>query len=106
MKASYGQQLKPGQVIRIWPDSGPIDKSRIGDNEQVIQVTFVLPYADDARNFIDRNCDLKRFVFSTPFIAGDPAGMTELGFDARLCTHYWQLLIQMTSRNSRRETSY
>eukprot|EP00474_Spongospora_subterranea_P002545 CRZ03003.1 hypothetical protein [Spongospora subterranea] len=73
MKTSYGQQLGHGQIIRIWPDSGPIDRSKIAPNENVIQVTYVQPVPEDptASSFLDKNTNVNKFMFSTPFTVGD-----------------------------------
>jgi len=77
MKKLYTSQLG---AVRVLPDSGPVDKSKLDPEECVMQVTFVDPYFPvDERNrrreFIDRTTGLSLFAYSTPFTKdGKPFG--------------------------------
>lgn len=74
IKGTYGRQLR--QTVRIWPDSGLVDRSKIAPHEAVVQVTYVTPFFDgstdglDRSSFIGRHTNLTHFMFSTPFTAG------------------------------------
>jgi hypothetical protein len=61
MKSLYSQQL--GVPVKTWPDSGPIDRSKLDPDDCIMQVTFVSAafQPDEKENrqtFIEKNTNL------------------------------------------------
>jgi len=70
MKGLYTKQL--GKDVKILPDSGPVDVSKLDPQDCIIQVTFVSPHFDpEEKNiretYVQQNNRLSAFKFSTPF---------------------------------------
>jgi hypothetical protein len=70
IKEKYSQQL--GAPIKIIADSGRVSEKNLDENECNVQITFVQPYFLEQellqrKTFIEKNTDLRRFTFSTPF---------------------------------------
>ncbi|XP_078656496.1 dedicator of cytokinesis protein 7-like isoform X7 [Branchiostoma floridae x Branchiostoma belcheri] len=63
----FGQDL-----VEVIKDSSPVDSSRLHPNKAYIQLTYVEPYFDlyemkDRISYFDKNYNLRRFMFATPF---------------------------------------
>jgi len=64
----YSQQL--GIKVKIHPNSGALDPNQFGEDEHVLQITFVsavFKEGDERNSFIEKNTKLEAFKFSTPF---------------------------------------
>ncbi|KAK3089282.1 hypothetical protein FSP39_002319 [Pinctada imbricata] len=59
-------------MVHIVKDSNPVDKEKLEPGKAYIQITYVEPYFDlyeyrERVTYFERNYNIKRFVFSTPF---------------------------------------
>uniref|UniRef100_A0A8B9HDP5 Dedicator of cytokinesis 7 n=1 Tax=Astyanax mexicanus TaxID=7994 RepID=A0A8B9HDP5_ASTMX len=67
----YGERFGEDQV-EVIKDSNPVDKCKLDPNKAFIQITYVEPYFDtyemkDRITYFDKNYNLRRFVYCTPF---------------------------------------
>lgn len=66
--------------MEVIKDSTPVDKTKLDPNKAYIQITFVEPYFDeyemkDRVTHFEKNFNLRRFMFTTPFtLEGRPRG--------------------------------
>uniref|UniRef100_A0A3Q2YLE1 Dedicator of cytokinesis 7 n=1 Tax=Hippocampus comes TaxID=109280 RepID=A0A3Q2YLE1_HIPCM len=71
LEGFYGDQFGEDQV-EVIKDSNPVDKCKLDPNKAFIQITYVEPYFDtyemkDRITYFDKNYNLRRFVYCTPF---------------------------------------
>nr|XP_023650276.1 dedicator of cytokinesis protein 7 isoform X10 [Paramormyrops kingsleyae] len=71
LEAFYGERFGEDQV-EVIKDSNPVDKCKLDPNKAFIQITYVEPYFDtyemkDRITYFDKNYNLRRFVYCTPF---------------------------------------
>ncbi|CAB1332240.1 unnamed protein product [Coregonus sp. 'balchen'] len=67
----YGERYGEDQV-EVIKDSNPVDKCKLDPNKAYVQITYVEPYFDtyemkDRITYFDKNYNLRRFVYCTPF---------------------------------------
>ncbi|XP_061192678.1 dedicator of cytokinesis protein 7-like isoform X2 [Saccostrea echinata] len=67
----YSDRFGEG-VVHIVKDSNPVDKENLDPTKAYIQITYVEPYFDlyeyrTKVTYFERNNNIKRFVFATPF---------------------------------------
>uniref|UniRef100_S4RVQ6 Dedicator of cytokinesis 7 n=1 Tax=Petromyzon marinus TaxID=7757 RepID=S4RVQ6_PETMA len=58
--------------MEVIKDSNPVDRNKLDPNKAYIQITYVEPYFDmyelkDRITYFDKNYNLRRFLFATPF---------------------------------------
>ncbi|CAM1319326.1 DOCK6 (predicted) [Pycnogonum litorale] len=69
-----------GDYVEVIKDSNNVDRSKLNPEKAYIQITYVEPYFDsyelrDRITYFDKNYNIKRFVYSTPFtLDGRPHG--------------------------------
>ncbi|XP_058287142.1 dedicator of cytokinesis protein 8 [Hylobates moloch] len=79
LEAFYGQCFG-AEFVEVIKDSTPVDKTKLDPNKAYIQITFVEPYFDeyemkDRVTYFEKNFDLRRFMYTTPFtLEGRPRG--------------------------------
>ncbi|XP_028910927.1 dedicator of cytokinesis protein 8 isoform X3 [Ornithorhynchus anatinus] len=79
LEGFYGQCFGEDSV-EVIKDSAPVDKTKLDPNKAYIQITFVEPYFDeyemkDRVTYFEKNFNLRRFMFTTPFtLEGRPRG--------------------------------
>ncbi|XP_052414224.1 dedicator of cytokinesis protein 7 isoform X9 [Carassius gibelio] len=71
LESFYGERFGEEQV-EVIKDSNPVDKCKLDPNKAFIQITYVEPYFDtyemkDRITYFDKNYNLRRFVYCTPF---------------------------------------
>uniref|UniRef100_A0AAQ4PWN5 Dedicator of cytokinesis 7 n=1 Tax=Gasterosteus aculeatus aculeatus TaxID=481459 RepID=A0AAQ4PWN5_GASAC len=71
LEGFYGERFGEDQV-EVIKDSNPVDKCKLDPNKACIQITYVEPYFDtyemkDRITYFDKNYNLRRFVYCTPF---------------------------------------
>uniref|UniRef100_A0A8C6W157 Dedicator of cytokinesis 7 n=1 Tax=Nothobranchius furzeri TaxID=105023 RepID=A0A8C6W157_NOTFU len=71
LESFYGERFGEDQV-EVIKDSNPVDKCKLDPNKAFIQITYVEPYFDtyemkDRITYFDKNYNLRRFVYCTPF---------------------------------------
>ncbi|XP_036426096.1 dedicator of cytokinesis protein 7 isoform X13 [Colossoma macropomum] len=71
LEGFYGERFGEDQV-EVIKDSNPVDKCKLDPNKAFIQITYVEPYFDtyemkDRITYFDKNYNLRRFVYCTPF---------------------------------------
>eukprot|EP00079_Xenopus_tropicalis_P024386 XP_012816997.1 PREDICTED: dedicator of cytokinesis protein 7 isoform X12 [Xenopus tropicalis] len=67
----YGERFGE-DVVEVIKDSNPVDKCKLDPNKAFIQITYVEPYFDtyemkDRITYFDKNYNLRRFMYCTPF---------------------------------------
>ncbi|NWR71053.1 DOCK7 protein, partial [Centropus unirufus] len=67
----YGERFGE-DVLEVIKDSNPVDKCKLDPNKAYIQITYVEPYFDtyemkDRITYFDKNYNLRRFMYCTPF---------------------------------------
>eukprot|EP00466_Bigelowiella_natans_P013414 jgi/Bigna1/136600/aug1.34_g11308 len=70
MRTIYSDLLK--EEVEIIADSREVDISTIDDSKNFLQITYLHPHFANPKSrtgFIERNTNIKSFVFSTPFTA-------------------------------------
>eukprot|EP01006_Ploeotia_vitrea_P040513 TRINITY_DN66428_c9_g1_i1.p1 TRINITY_DN66428_c9_g1~~TRINITY_DN66428_c9_g1_i1.p1 ORF type:complete len:1833 (+),score=1077.90 TRINITY_DN66428_c9_g1_i1:674-5500(+) len=78
LQSLYSKQL--GVPVKILPSSKPVVASELNPQDCWLQITYVQPYFTpeelaQRQSFIDRNTDVTKFMFSTPFTpSGKPQG--------------------------------
>uniref|UniRef100_A0A8B9GGV1 Dedicator of cytokinesis 8 n=1 Tax=Amazona collaria TaxID=241587 RepID=A0A8B9GGV1_9PSIT len=79
LEGFYGQCFGE-DAVEVIKDSAPVDKRKLDPNKAYIQITFVEPYFDeyemkDRVTYFEKNFNLCRFMYSTPFtMDGRPRG--------------------------------
>ncbi|XP_075415020.1 dedicator of cytokinesis protein 8 isoform X2 [Tenrec ecaudatus] len=79
LEGFYGQCFG-AEFVEVIKDSTPVDRSKLDPNKAYIQITFVEPYFDeyemkDRVTYFEKNFNLRRFVYTTPFtLEGRPRG--------------------------------
>uniref|UniRef100_A0A4W5Q7D2 Dedicator of cytokinesis 7 n=1 Tax=Hucho hucho TaxID=62062 RepID=A0A4W5Q7D2_9TELE len=71
LEGFYGERYGEDQV-EVIKDSNPVDKCKQDPNKAYVQITYVEPYFDtyemkDRITYFDKNYNLRRFVYCTPF---------------------------------------
>lgn len=71
LESFYSAQFG-SQVVEVIKDSNPVDVKRLDASKVYIQITYVEPYFDaweleQKKTSFERNYNIKKFVFSTPF---------------------------------------
>ncbi|XP_069088634.1 dedicator of cytokinesis protein 7 isoform X4 [Pleurodeles waltl] len=71
LEGFYGDRFGEDMVEMI-KDSNPVDKCKLDPNKAFIQITYVEPYFDtyemkDRITYFDKNYNLRRFMYCTPF---------------------------------------
>uniref|UniRef100_A0A6Q2Y2U4 Dedicator of cytokinesis 7 n=1 Tax=Esox lucius TaxID=8010 RepID=A0A6Q2Y2U4_ESOLU len=71
LEGFYGERYGEDQV-EVIKDSNPVDKCKLDPNKAYVQITYVEPYFDtyemkDRITYFDKNYNLRRFVYCTPF---------------------------------------
>ncbi|XP_046870241.1 LOW QUALITY PROTEIN: dedicator of cytokinesis protein 7 [Hypomesus transpacificus] len=71
LEGFYGERFGEDQV-EVIKDSNPVDKIKLDPNKAFVQITYVEPYFDtfemkDRITYFDKNYNLRRFVYCTPF---------------------------------------
>ncbi|XP_035270153.1 dedicator of cytokinesis protein 7 isoform X22 [Anguilla anguilla] len=71
LEGFYGERFGEDQV-EVIKDSNPVDKCKLDPNKAFVQITYVEPYFDtyemkDRITYFDKNYNLRRFVYCTPF---------------------------------------
>uniref|UniRef100_A0A8C2ZR86 Dedicator of cytokinesis 7 n=1 Tax=Cyclopterus lumpus TaxID=8103 RepID=A0A8C2ZR86_CYCLU len=77
LEGFYGERFGEDQV-EVIKDSNPVDKCKLDPNKAFIQITYVEPYFDtyemkDRITYFDKNYNLRRFVYCTPFTLDGPS---------------------------------
>ncbi|MGH0154694.1 UNVERIFIED_CONTAM: hypothetical protein FKN15_067356 [Acipenser sinensis] len=67
----YGERFGE-DMVEVIKDSNPVDKCKLDQNKAYIQITYVEPYFDsyemkDRITYYDKNYNLRRFMYCTPF---------------------------------------
>ncbi|GCB61581.1 hypothetical protein scyTo_0012944 [Scyliorhinus torazame] len=70
-QAFYGERFGE-DVVEVIKDSNPVDKCKLDPSKAYIQITYVEPYFDtyemkDRITYFDKNYNLRRFMYCTPF---------------------------------------
>ncbi|XP_069594280.1 dedicator of cytokinesis protein 7 isoform X5 [Ranitomeya imitator] len=71
LEGFYGERFGE-DVVEVIKDSNPVDKCKLDSNKAFIQITYVEPYFDtyemkDRITYFDKNYNLRRFMYCTPF---------------------------------------
>uniref|UniRef100_A0A4W3I977 Dedicator of cytokinesis 7 n=1 Tax=Callorhinchus milii TaxID=7868 RepID=A0A4W3I977_CALMI len=71
LEAFYGERFGE-DLVQVIKDSNPVDKCKLDPNKAYIQITYVEPYFDtyemkDRITYFDKNYNLRRFMYCTPF---------------------------------------
>ncbi|KAM8931057.1 dedicator of cytokinesis protein 7 isoform 1-T1 [Pelodytes ibericus] len=71
LEGFYGERFGEDGV-EVIKDSNPVDKCKLDANKAFIQITYVEPYFDtyemkDRITYFDKNYNLRRFMYCTPF---------------------------------------
>ncbi|XP_068095450.1 dedicator of cytokinesis protein 7 isoform X12 [Hyperolius riggenbachi] len=71
LEGFYGERFGE-DVVEVIKDSNPVDKCKLDANKAFIQITYVEPYFDtyemkDRITYFDKNYNLRRFMYCTPF---------------------------------------
>ncbi|XP_073090158.1 dedicator of cytokinesis protein 7 isoform X9 [Manis javanica] len=71
LEGFYGERFGE-DVVEVIKDSNPVDKCKLDPNKAYIQITYVEPYFDtyemkDRITYFDKNYNLRRFMYCTPF---------------------------------------
>uniref|UniRef100_A0A670JG84 Dedicator of cytokinesis 7 n=1 Tax=Podarcis muralis TaxID=64176 RepID=A0A670JG84_PODMU len=71
LEGFYGERFGE-DVVEVIKDSNPVDKCKLDANKAYIQITYVEPYFDtyemkDRITYFDKNYNLRRFMYCTPF---------------------------------------
>ncbi|XP_053549635.1 dedicator of cytokinesis protein 7 isoform X8 [Bombina bombina] len=71
LEGFYGERFGE-DVLEVIKDSNPVDKCKLDPNKAFIQITYVEPYFDtyemkDRITYFDKNYNLRRFMYCTPF---------------------------------------
>ncbi|XP_036825045.1 dedicator of cytokinesis protein 7 isoform X14 [Oncorhynchus mykiss] len=71
LEGFYGERYGEDQV-EVIKDSNLVDKCKLDPNKAYVQITYVEPYFDtyemkDRITYFDKNYNLRRFVYCTPF---------------------------------------
>jgi len=71
LKAVFAMKFKSEDKLKIITDSNTVNREKLDPSMCYIQITSVAPYIDDERNervtYYDKNYNLNKFIFSTPF---------------------------------------
>ncbi|KAG7268748.1 hypothetical protein CRUP_034582 [Coryphaenoides rupestris] len=71
LEGFYGERFGEDQV-EVIKDSNPVDKCKLDPNKAFVQITYVEPFFDtyemkERITYFDKNYNLRRFVYCTPF---------------------------------------
>uniref|UniRef100_A0A803V3V2 Dedicator of cytokinesis 7 n=1 Tax=Ficedula albicollis TaxID=59894 RepID=A0A803V3V2_FICAL len=71
LEGFYGERFGE-DVLEVIKDSNPVDKCKLDPSKAYIQITYVEPYFDtyemkDRITYFDKNYNLRRFMYCTPF---------------------------------------
>ncbi|XP_041446320.1 dedicator of cytokinesis protein 7 isoform X1 [Xenopus laevis] len=71
LEGFYGERFGE-DVVEVIKDSNLVDKCKLDPNKAFIQITYVEPYFDtyemkDRITYFDKNYNLRRFMYCTPF---------------------------------------
>ncbi|XP_073499898.1 dedicator of cytokinesis protein 7 isoform X5 [Phyllobates terribilis] len=71
LEGFYGERFGE-DVVEVIKDSNPVDKCKLDSNKAFIQITYVEPFFDtyemkDRITYFDKNYNLRRFMYCTPF---------------------------------------
>ena len=71
LESFYSAQFG-AKVVEVIKDSNPVDIKKLDSNKLYIQITYVEPYLDpweldQKKTCFEKNYNIKKFVFSTPF---------------------------------------
>uniref|UniRef100_A0A8C6Y6H1 Dedicator of cytokinesis 7 n=1 Tax=Naja naja TaxID=35670 RepID=A0A8C6Y6H1_NAJNA len=71
LEGFYGERFGE-DAVEVIKDSNPVDKCKLDANKAYIQITYVEPYFDtyemkDRITYFDKNYNLRRFMYCTPF---------------------------------------
>ncbi|XP_056388861.1 dedicator of cytokinesis protein 7 isoform X15 [Hyla sarda] len=71
LEGFYGERFGE-DALEVIKDSNPVDKCKLDANKAFIQITYVEPYFDtyemkDRITYFDKNYNLRRFMYCTPF---------------------------------------
>ncbi|KAK1164280.1 hypothetical protein AOXY_G16336 [Acipenser oxyrinchus oxyrinchus] len=71
LEGFYGERFGE-DMVEVIKDSNPVDKCKLDQNKAYIQITYVEPYFDsyemkDRITYYDKNYNLRRFMYCTPF---------------------------------------
>ncbi|GAB1288661.1 Dedicator of cytokinesis protein 7 [Apodemus speciosus] len=71
LEGFYGERFGE-DVLEVIKDSNPVDKCKLDPNKAYIQITYVEPFFDtyemkDRITYFDKNYNLRRFMYCTPF---------------------------------------
>uniref|UniRef100_G3SQF0 Dedicator of cytokinesis 7 n=1 Tax=Loxodonta africana TaxID=9785 RepID=G3SQF0_LOXAF len=71
LEGFYGERFGE-DVVEVIKDSNLVDKCKLDPNKAYIQITYVEPYFDtyemkDRITYFDKNYNLRRFMYCTPF---------------------------------------
>ncbi|ERE83064.1 dedicator of cytokinesis protein 7 [Cricetulus griseus] len=71
LEGFYGERFGE-DVVEVIKDSNPVDKCKLDPNKAYIQITYVEPFFDtyemkDRITYFDKNYNLRRFMYCTPF---------------------------------------
>uniref|UniRef100_A0A8C4S738 Dedicator of cytokinesis 7 n=1 Tax=Erpetoichthys calabaricus TaxID=27687 RepID=A0A8C4S738_ERPCA len=71
LEGFYGERFGE-DMVEVIKDSNPVDKCKLDPNKAYIQITYVEPYFDtyemkDRITYFDKNYNLRRFMYCTPF---------------------------------------
>uniref|UniRef100_F7D0P5 Dedicator of cytokinesis 7 n=1 Tax=Ornithorhynchus anatinus TaxID=9258 RepID=F7D0P5_ORNAN len=71
LEGFYGERFGE-DVVEVIKDSNPVDKCKLDPNKAYVQITYVEPYFDtyemkDRITYFDKNYNLRRFMYCTPF---------------------------------------
>ncbi|XP_073227641.1 dedicator of cytokinesis protein 7-like isoform X3 [Porites lutea] len=96
LQAFYGEKFGP-DVVEVIKDSNTVEQDKLHPDKAYIQLTFVDPYFDeyelkDRITYFDKNFNLRRFMYETPFT---PSGKAH----GELVTQYKRKTI-LTAANS------
>ncbi|XP_068675223.1 dedicator of cytokinesis protein 7-like [Montipora foliosa] len=96
LQAFYGQKFG-ADVVEVLKDSNAVEQDKLDPDKAYIQLTFVDPYFDeyelkDRITYFDRNFNIRRFMYVTPFT---PSGKAH----GELVTQYKRKTI-LTAANS------
>jgi len=72
LKSMFAKRFGENTAVHVLPDSNVVDRSKLDKNCCYLQITSVEPYFEswemkDRISYFDRNNNLTRFIFETPF---------------------------------------
>ncbi|XP_067118403.1 dedicator of cytokinesis protein 7 isoform X1 [Centruroides vittatus] len=73
LESFYSERFGP-EFVEVIKDSNTVDPSKLNSEKAYIQITYVEPYFDmyelrERVTYFDKNYNIKRFVYATPFTA-------------------------------------